>query len=73
MLVVQGSRVQGAKPGVKDLWVNLILEGGQNVFPELLGLHFALLYETLELPRLSADAPGLHTGFSTGVERLKVA
>jgi hypothetical protein len=37
----------------------------------LLSLHFALDYETLELPVPSAGTPGLHTGFSTGVERLK--
>jgi hypothetical protein len=35
----------------------------------LLGFHFALNYETLELPVPSSGTSGLHTGFSTGVER----
>ncbi len=66
---IQAGRGQVPEPGVEDLWINLILQDGQNSVPELLGFHFTLISETLEYRCGSPRDGDLLTGYSTGVEK----
>jgi len=64
---VNGLKV--AEPGVEYLRVYLAFKGSKNSVPELLCFHFAFISEALGHRGGSLGGYGLHTGFSTPVEK----